>query len=310
MTEAAQRIFSDDPIGAPEDDLLGRGSFIGQLADALDAAASGRNSTVFSLVGPWGSGKSSILSLLKERLEVRETRWDVVDFNPWSYSDEVSMQLGFFGEIQAVLPARGKAKKARKAIGRLSTSVAPYAGLVGSFVNVDAENIAKSLGSILTGEVTASKAFQEAAIALQSAPRPILLILDDLDRLDPNEVVLVAKLVRLVGRLPNVFYLLSYDEATLLDVLRRTPLVGDNETRAKEYLEKIIQVRFDIPPLRHVKAGELVNDGLDRVIRRVGVEVTSADQHRFAEAYQTVLAPRLRTLRSINRFFAQLGRVS
>jgi predicted KAP-like P-loop ATPase len=76
-----------------------------------------------------------------------------------------------------------------------------------------------------------------------------LIILDDLDRLEPAELLLTFKLVRLVGRLPNVYYLLTYDERTLVDVLKRTDLVGEEDGRAQAYLEKMIQVRLDIPPL-------------------------------------------------------------
>lgn len=64
------------------------------------------------------------------------------------------------------------------------------------------------------------------------------MILDDLDRLAPDELLLVFKLVRLIGRLPNVYYLLCYDEQTLLDTLSRSALVGGSEGRAREYMEK------------------------------------------------------------------------
>jgi predicted KAP-like P-loop ATPase len=77
---------------------------------------------------------------------------------------------------------------------------------------------------------------------------PVLVVLDDLDRLTPDELPLVFKLVRLVGRLPNVYYLLRYDERTLLDVLRRTDLVGDDEARGRDHLEKMVQVRLDLAP--------------------------------------------------------------
>ncbi len=306
MTEAGRTTFSDEPISEPGSDVLGRGPFVRKVLDALNAAAQGKNSTVFSLVGPWGSGKSSVLSLLKDSLRADRTGWEIIDFNPWSYPDETSMQLGFFSELRAVQPGGHKGRKARQAFGRLSTSIAPYAGLAGSLVNVDGESLAKGLGSILSGEVTTSKALEEARVALSSAQRPILMILDDLDRLDPSELVLVAKLVRLVGRLPNVFYLLSYDEGTLLDVLTRTALVGNNEARARDYLEKIIQVRFDLPPLRHDQAEALVNEHLAQLSELFEQPIGLADGNIFREAYRSTLSPRLRTVRSINRYFAQM----
>ncbi len=46
------------------------------------------------------------------------------------------------------------------------------------------------------------------------------MILDDLDRLTAEELMQVFKLVRLVGRLPYVYYLLGYDEQTLVDLIK------------------------------------------------------------------------------------------
>jgi hypothetical protein len=306
MTETQRTTFSDEPIGEPGNDVLGRGPFVKSLAEALDGAAAGKASTVFSLVGPWGSGKSSVLALLRKHLTAGPVKWEIVDFNPWSYPDEESMQLGFFSELRAVQPGGDKGQRARQAFGRLSVSIAPFAGLAGSLVNVDGEALAKGLGSLFGGEITTSKAFEEAKGALLDAQQPILMVLDDLDRLDPNELVLVAKLVRLVGRLPNVFYLLSYDESTLLDVLTRTALVGEHEARARDYLEKIIQVRFDLPPLRHDQAEALVSGHLERLSELFESPIGPTDRNLFRDAYRGTLSPRLRTVRSINRYFAQM----
>lgn len=298
--------FSDDPIDRSDSDELGRGPFVEQLANVLTSAARGRSSSVFGLVGPWGSGKSSVLKLLSMKLGEGQVPWQIVEFNPWSYPDETSMQLGFFAELRSILPKTGKPARARKALGDLSTSLAPVAGVVGGLAGMDGNALFSSLGTLLSGDASASKAYEQASAALAQTTTPILMIIDDLDRLDPQELVLVAKLVRLVGRLPNVFYLLSYDEGTLLDVLARTPLVGSKQSRAKDYLEKIIQMRFDLPPLRSSQAEALVDANVERLEKRLDVRLDAVDRQRFARTYDETLSSRLQTVRSINRFFAQL----
>lgn len=303
---SGNRGFFDDPIEIAQADRLGRAPFVQQLATVLTTASRAGSSSVYGLVGPWGSGKSSVLKLLSLRLQSSPEPWRIVEFNPWSYSDETSMQLGFFGELRSALPKRGQTGKARKALGNLSTSVAPLAGIIGGFAGVDGSAIASNLGQILIGDASASKAFKDASLALRRTTTPILMIIDDLDRLDPQELVLVAKLVRLVGRLPNVYYLLSYDEGTLLDVLSRTPLVGGKQSRAKDYLEKIIQMRFDLPPLRTVQASDLVESNIEKFEERVGVKLDEVSRQRFTRAYEETLSSRLQTVRGVNRFFAQL----
>lgn len=297
---------SDDPIELEDADRLGRAPFVEQLAAILSAASRTGISSVFGLVGPWGSGKSSVLQLLSRRLEQSLEPWRVVEFNPWAYPDETSMQLGFFGELRSALPDTGKTAKARNALGNLSTTLAPVAGVLGGLAGVDGNTLFSSVGKLLLGDVSASKAFSAAEVALQQTTSPILMIIDDLDRLDPQELVLVAKLVRLVGRLPNVYYLLSYDEGTLLDVLSRTPLVGGKQSRAKDYLEKIIQMRFDLPPLRASQASALVEGHIQQLEARLDVELDAVSRQRFTRAYET-LSYRLGTVRSVNRFFAQMA---
>ncbi|PZF28210.1 P-loop NTPase fold protein [Curtobacterium sp. MCPF17_051] len=299
--------FSDDPISSDDADRLTRGPFVQQVIGALNAAASAGSSSVFGLIGPWGSGKTSILHLVETELHAQPRAWQVARFNPWAYPDEAAIQLGFFEELHAALPDSEKTRSARKAIARLSRSIAPVAGIMGAFTGVDGAAAMHGIADLVDVNHSATRAYKEAAAALREAPAPVLVVMDDLDRLDPQELVLVAKLVRLVGRLPNVFYLLSYDETTLLDVLTRTPLVGARQHRAKDYLEKIVQVRLDLPPLRPDQAAQLVSKHLEALEERLGLALTALDRDRFDRVYNEAIARRLRTVRSISRFFAQLG---
>ncbi|MFD4814547.1 P-loop NTPase fold protein, partial [Streptomyces sp. NPDC058418] len=109
--------------------------------------------------------------------------------------------------------------------------------------------------------------------------------MDDLDRLTPEELLVVFKLVRLVGHLPGVYYLISFDERTLLDVLQRSELVGNSEPRAREFLEKIVQVRLDLPAFRERDADLLVDRSLAAVLASHSLTLTPGEQQRLSEAY-------------------------
>jgi predicted KAP-like P-loop ATPase len=131
--------------------------------------------------------------------------------------------------------------------------------------------------------------------------------MDDLDRLTPAELLVVFKLIRLVGHLPNVYYLVSFDEQTLLDVLKRTDLVGSNDQRAQEFLEKLIQVRLDLPAFRDRDVAAMTLRLLNALLDSQGVSMTPEQEQRFSEAYSRHLQDRLRTPRSIKRYFGQAG---
>jgi len=305
-------LLNDDPItGQPSaPDLLGRTAFARSCADAIDRVAREGHSSVIALIGPWGSGKSSAVNLIRAELQapgrapVQKRRWEVSEFNPWYYETLSSLQNGFFNTLTQSLP-KDKGKVARSAIGNVLKTVSPL-GSLGSIVGVDGQGIVEKVGDLLSPErnVETQKAIAEKA--LQEAGQPILIVLDDLDRLAPDELLMVFKLIRLTGRLPHVHYLISYDEQTLLDVLTRTGLVGsDGGRRAQDYMEKIVQIRLDLPPLRTYQASSLIDQTLSALARRHDVALEESDLNRFSTAYRLALRDRLDTPRALRRYFGQ-----
>jgi hypothetical protein len=103
-----------------------------------------------------------------------------------------------------------------------------------------------------------------------------------------------------------LYYLLCYDEQTLLEVLSRSDLVGDNVGRARDYMEKMVQVRIDVPPLREAQEGILVDAEINAILQRSGLTLGPDGTARLSQAYHDHLKDRLATPRAINRLFAQL----
>lgn len=298
-------LLSDDARdGTPErPDELGRQTFTGHLTGLLDNVRIQSDSSVLALIGDWGSGKTTVLQLLTKKLD--PTTWLVGTFNPWSYPDTAALQRGFFAELASTLPKDTRASNARAKIGALARTLSPL-GALGSIVGVNAEGTLRLAADLIAGDTSTTAAKNAADHALRATGRPILMIIDDLDRLTPDELLEVLKLVRLVGRLPHVYYLLSYDEHTLLDVLQRTPIAGDNQDRARAYLEKIVQVRLDMPALRDTQRSELLNRGLHTILTTCDVMLADADTRRLTWIYGAVLDQRLTTPRAINRFLGQV----
>lgn len=321
MSDAA--LFADDPVdGSPEaPDRLGRDDYAAHVVQLLDRVRSQSESSVLALIGAWGSGKSSVLDMVARRLKESDppaaspgrkdgegpNGWLVATFNPWTYGDVESLQNGFFQELRNVLPDDAKWSEARKRIGDFGKSIAPLAGFI---PGLSAEGAIKAMGDAIAGDQSATAMKIAAEEALRTLGRPILFIMDDLDRLTPQELLLVFKLVRLVGRLPHVYYLLSYDESTLLDVLSRTELVPLQATadkrRARDYLEKIIQVRLDLPMLREAQALGLVDTCLSHVLESNAISLEDKNFDRFRTAFHDHIRRRLTTPRAINRYFAQV----
>jgi energy-coupling factor transporter ATP-binding protein EcfA2 len=305
---ANSRFFSDDSVdGSPSrPDLLGRRKYAQSSVELLRRVREQSDSGVLALIGPWGSGKSSVLEMTIGLLkEATADQWLVADLNPWLYPDLDSLTAALFAEIRNALPKDKRWSKSRESLAEFAKEIAPLGSLAG-VLRVDGKSILQLVSKRVAGDTSASAAKLKVEKALREADQPILVVMDDLDRLTPAELLLVFKLVRLVGRLPNVHYLLSYDEHTLLDVLRRSDLVGGEETRAREFLEKIVQVRLDLPAFRERDAVKLMDQYLTEVLEDHGQQLTSSDVSRFAEAYNAHLQVRLDTPRAIKRFVGQV----
>ena len=296
--------LGDDPVGGENGpDTLGRAQFVRHVAAVLNRVRQQAESSVIGVVADWGAGKTSIVNMVREVLKTENDGWLITEYNPWSYSDLESLVMGFFAELRGVIPKGDRWDDTRKRVGGLATAVAPL-GKLGGLIGLDFESVFKAIGTYVAGDVSVSAVRAQAEEALKELNRPILVVLDDLDRLAPDELLLVFKLVRLLGRLPNIYYLMCYDEQTLLDVLARSDLVGDSRERALDYMEKIVQVRIDVPPLREVQISHGVDSAINTILGDEQLE--PIDIERISEAYREHLADRLTTPRAIRRLFAQV----
>lgn len=304
--------LGDDPILDTEDspDRLGRADYADSAAQLLNTLSISGKSSVVALIGAWGSGKSSMLNMIRSRLSSQKSEqqaaWIVVDFNPWYYSDLPSLQVGFFRELTAALPSEKSWDSVRGKISSIGQATAPLASVFAG-LGLDPSQALTAISKMIGGDQSLSAIQRSTDEALKKASRPVLMVLDDLDRLSPDELLLVFKLLRLTGRLHNVHYLISYDEDTLLDALTRTGLVGENDPRrAVEYLEKMVQIRLDLPPLRDRQIEAWLNVAIDKLAARIGLNTDSQPLQRFSSAYYSVIRRRLETPRSIGRFVSQV----
>ena len=125
----------------------------------------------------------------------------------------------------------------------------------------------------------------------------ILVVIDDIDRLTPNEAAEMVSIVKSLGDLPNVIYLLSYDRSTVSKLIR-TALKVDGD----RYLEKIVQQNVELPPVHEDDLAAAVNASLKDVF--AGVAINSG---RLSALWLDVLRHYIRNPRDVRRYFSSLA---
>jgi hypothetical protein len=295
----------DDPVRAASADALGRGPFARRVADLLDLVADEPTSTATGLVGAWGSGKTTTLNLVLGLLD--PDRWAVARINPWALSGPDAVVSDLLASIAGALPVEdSKGRAARDALVDYGTFLAPLFALV-PFVGSAASVLADAaVQRFERQQGTVQERTQRSSDTLSALARPVLVVIDDVDRLQPEELLALFKGVRVLGRLPYVHYLLAYDQQTVLDVLSATPVAHGHEDRALAFLEKIVTLRLDQPPTRPEQAARLFDAGLAEALADGQVLMTEDQQRRLAEETQALLARRLTEPRAISRYLAQL----
>jgi predicted KAP-like P-loop ATPase len=305
--------LSDDPLADLDDpSLFGRAVLVQRILEVLQRIRQESPSTTIGLIGAWGSGKTTVLQSLVKRVGepsqesevILDDQWSVAQFNPWLYSDAIALHAGFFAELRSSLPKERRWNETRSKIAALGKRLAPLSALTG-LVGVNSEHAIESL----LKQITDSAAEQQERVAkvLRPLNHPVLMVIDDLDRLGADELLQVFKLVRLVGRLPNVYYLLSYDEQTVVDLLGKTDLVSaKDDRRAVDYLEKIVQVRLDMPALRAYEVDRVVSRSLQHIASSHRLDVSESELAELIRRFDGVLSKRLRTPRAIKRYFGHL----
>ncbi|MEV0434096.1 P-loop NTPase fold protein [Nocardia sp. NPDC050413] len=253
---------SDAAIESMADDRLARAVFANRIAQRIARTGTGP-SIVFGLAGPWGSGKTSMLRMIEEALknisaETDARRWTVAHFTPWAASDIDSLIIEFYTAVASALPREAtRAKELLKAAAPAATAVGKALLAAGvnkilpngyeSAVQAATDAVGDKLGTVGVPDDPFQDRFDKISEAIEKAGTRVLVVVDDLDRLHTDELLAVMKAVRLLGRFPNVHYLLSYDKTTVIDLLTSSDLARDNRDRAHRYLEKIVQYPFLLP---------------------------------------------------------------
>jgi hypothetical protein len=285
---------ADAPIRTLSEDRLGRQAFAQALAAQVLGAPAARG-YVMGLTGPWGSGKTSILNMTVDAIGDEAI---VVQFNPWMFSGTEALVSSFFAEISKQLSKKeARLKTIAGKFAAYGQILAPAAALFGAGSAVQG---AVSIAQAVAAGPSVYEQHEELRVLLAELNSRLVVVIDDVDRLRPNEVLDIVRLVRLVGDFPNTLYLLAFDRHRVEECLGE----GDLE-RGRAYLEKIVQVTHDVPKAREPDVTAMFLAGLGPLVEDLPTGPISRED--WTNILTFVVRPLLATPRHVQRLLGSLS---
>lgn len=228
-------------------DLLDRQSVINQLYNTIINCYPSRTFTI-GLNGQWGSGKTTIINNVLKLIKDNniEGLFVIVRFDPWKYNDERAMLKGLIEQIMINID--------------LNPEIEDLDQLANSIINVVFSDSKNSFKSILNSGIKniQSKIKVENIINnyLLKHGKRMILIIDNLDRIDSDKIKFMLKIISTTLNLKNTINLLLYDDSIIQKELDKC--FGTDGLNVK-YMDKIVQLKIDVPEIDSNKIEELKN---------------------------------------------------
>lgn len=303
------KILGDQPIRSKNEDILGRLGFAEHITKGILGWKS-KGSLCIALYGPWGSGKTSMINLCIESIREKtkklrlEDRPIIVQFRPWLFSGQEYLIKLFLSQLRTALKAPDLSAYAHKAAAQLEIfeklfSLASWIPPVGIY----AEKIRSVLAKLKRTSQALSKQFEEDLEAnkdsisksLSNLKSPVIIIIDNVDRLSTQEIRQLFQVIKAIADFPNTVYILVFDYFLVEKALEQFQAGGETG-----YLEKIVQLAFEVPNPSRTTIVEVLWDGLDDIIGTILSE--EDEQKRWNEIRFSPLPALFRNVRDVKRY--------
>jgi predicted KAP-like P-loop ATPase len=126
-----------------------------------------------------------------------------------------------------------------------------------------------------------------------------VVIVDDIDRLDEDEIAILFKLVKLVADFDYTAYVLAFDNKAVAFGLK--DLFGGDADFGQQFIEKIVQVPLPLPKASAVVLRALGLKGIVESLEEEGVSLNGAEMLRLTTAFDDWVRPHLLTLRTVTQ---------
>ena len=177
----------------------------------------------------WGYGKTTFLGHIKDCVTENQI---LIEFNPWLSSSTDQIIKDFFENLK---------DKLRKEDELLDSYIDDYVNLL---VEMEVNDYLTAAAKMWKGTVSKSieKSRNNIQDRIDKIGKRVIVIVDDLDRLEKEEIYEVMKLIRNTAKFKSLVYVAAYDRNYICETLKLKGIVNPDT-----YLHKIFQMELLLP---------------------------------------------------------------
>ncbi|MBU7029400.1 MAG: tetratricopeptide repeat protein [Theionarchaea archaeon] len=218
------------------------------------------------IYGEWGSGKTSLMRITEDLLEnvgVAKTVW----FDAWKFDKTYDLRVALIDRILRKIQKDGNDDTAligkvegllRKVnwlgLGKITLShLLPLSSLTSQIMDSLMDSFLRNPEDIpgkileLIGEF--EDEFEDITIKYVGENGKLVIFIDDLDRCIPRKAIDVLEAIKLFLNVERSVFIIGVDKKVVEDgILQKYGKKSENW--GKSYLDKIIQIPVNLPPLR------------------------------------------------------------
>lgn len=282
-------LYSDQPTS---DDKFGRetsaGILIEKIFSTFNASQAENGSFVININEAYGFGKTSFLQIVAKHLQAQKRPYLFIDYRPWLCESEHAIIKEFFTLLSSNLKDSCLNDDINQYMILLlneSSQLAPWWAKIPLALftkNIKSDSLKESHDRIKT--------------YLQEIDRPIIVTIDDVDRLQEKELTAVLKLIRDTADFPNIFYIVAAENAHLHQMLIRMGV-----QQPEIYLKKFFNLDFLLPAHETVQMSQLLAR-LQGILPAYGYNLQQAQEYLNRIHNIRLIAKAFDNMRDVVRF--------